>query len=369
MANQVIAQLNRTFVNAYKLFGFGALLVILFGLVGYVVVNVFYLTNREWIAPVILSPSHERVVELNSQLVQQALLRDKLEVERLTLQTELDRIERTMSMNAAFKRGFEEAMEAEIASRERQLAQLDGLFKDYRKAKRELARTSKAYSGLTRERIEARFKAKLIDRDSFVHNNYLLSQVQATNLSFAETELELELRQAEVQREIDALHEIKEAMASGDSERNRKVVDYDVLLMEQEYAKAEVERASLEGTRAPIKRQIDVITEAMGKYDRILGHIQDSPYLRAIEERITLAFAPYENLDQVKAGERVYGCRLGLIWCKDIGEVVKVLDGEVAGRHPLQNRDIRGVMVEIELSDQTWAEHRSLHVGGRPLLL
>ena len=42
---------------------------------------------------------------------------------------------------------------------------------------------------------------------------------------------------------------------------------------------------------------------------------------------------------------------------------------EEKGRHPVFQRDIRGFLVDLELTDEAAAKERVLFFGGRPLIL
>lgn len=81
-----------------------------------------------------------------------------------------------------------------------------------------------------------------------------------------------------------------------------------------------------------------------------------------------MAFVPYDNIENVEAGESLYGCSLGLFWCTRVGSIARILNGEVTRKHPIRNLILRGAMVEIELGDPRWARKELLHIGGAPLL-
>ena len=60
-------------IRLYKVAGLIALTAILVGLIGFLVVNIFYFFDNSWVRPVVLSPTHQRVVEA-STLVNDARL-------------------------------------------------------------------------------------------------------------------------------------------------------------------------------------------------------------------------------------------------------------------------------------------------------
>ena len=61
---------NRALVTAYKLIGFLLLTVILIGIVSFVGLHAFYLVDRSWVKPRVVSPGDPEVVELRSRLAE-----------------------------------------------------------------------------------------------------------------------------------------------------------------------------------------------------------------------------------------------------------------------------------------------------------
>lgn len=94
-------------IRAYKVMGLVALTAILIGLVSFLTVNLFYLMNRSWVRPVILSPTHGAVLNAMSTLSEETSRRDDLINERDQLKAELDGIERVLTLNKEFQAQFE----------------------------------------------------------------------------------------------------------------------------------------------------------------------------------------------------------------------------------------------------------------------
>src|ERR1044071_1296710 len=83
-------------VRVYKMAGLVALTAILVGLVGFLVVNIFYFFDHSWVRPVVLSPIHHRVVEASTQLSDAKLRASQLKSEQREIEGKLDEIERTV---------------------------------------------------------------------------------------------------------------------------------------------------------------------------------------------------------------------------------------------------------------------------------
>jgi hypothetical protein len=86
-------------VRLYKVAGLLALTAILVGLLGFLVVNVFYFFDHTWVRPVVLSPTHPKVVEATSQLSGARSRQSQLEAEQLQIQSDLTAIDRTVALD------------------------------------------------------------------------------------------------------------------------------------------------------------------------------------------------------------------------------------------------------------------------------
>jgi hypothetical protein len=248
--------LQPSIVRLYKAAGLVALTAILVGLVGFLVINIFYFFDHSWVRPVVLSPTYQRVVEASTQLSDAKLRASQLSSEKLELEGQLAEIERV------------------VASNDRFLAELGTVADAPKTAEQWLLR-----------------------------------------------------------------HEIEEL---------------------------KLEKENMSGRRVPIGQRIESLKLRIKDQDAVVGRLAQSPYLKAIENKVTLAFVPNQNLKNVKLGTPLYGCAWGLVWCRKVGTVKAVLDGEVQDIHPHDESVQRGLMLEVDVSD--WgASETVLFAGGKPL--
>src|SRR5690349_23122781 len=94
--------LQPTIVKIYKIAGLLALTAILVGLIGFLVVNIFYFFDHTWVRPVVLSPTHQRVVEASTQLADAKLRAAQLTTERLEVEGQLAELERVIAADDKF---------------------------------------------------------------------------------------------------------------------------------------------------------------------------------------------------------------------------------------------------------------------------
>ena len=248
--------LQPSIVRIYKMAGLVALTAILVGLVGFLIVNIFYFFDHSWVRPVVLSPTYQRVVEASTQLADSKLRASQLATEKLEVEGQLLELERVIAAD-----------------------------------------------------------------DTFI---------------------------AEVGSAADAPR-------SGDQ-----------WLLRRELEKTRLEKENMAGKRVPLGQRIDSLKLRIKDQDAVVNRLAQSPYLKAIDNKVTLAFVANQNLKNVKIGTPLYGCAWGLVWCHKVGTVKAVLDGEVQDIHPHDETVHRGLMLEIDVSD--WgASEAVLFAGAKPL--
>jgi hypothetical protein len=248
--------LQPSIVRVYKMAGMVALAAILLGLIGFLIVNIFYFFDHTWVRPVVLSPTHQRVVEASTQLADAKLRTSQLTAEKLEAEGQLAEIERAVAND-----------------------------------------------------------------DKFI---------------------------AEIGSTFDA----------------PKTPDQ--WLVRREVEKAKLDKENAIGKRVPLGRRVESLTLRIKDQEEVVGRLAQSPYLKAIESKVTLAFVANQNLKNVKIGSPLYGCAWGLVWCRKVGTVKVVLDGEVQDIHPHDESIQRGLMVEVGVTD--WgASETVLFAGSKPL--
>lgn len=359
-------RLNTLIVSAYKVIGFAVLSAILIGLGSYLAVNLFYLVDRSWVAPTILSPTDPRVLQINAQLMDQSAQRDRLFSDLLQLRAKQTDQDRILDTEQRYQRSLGRTVQADRDARQQDLRSLQRITQDENLAASEIRTSSRAFSGLSRSRLRELMRAQLIDSDRYIEGNYQLSQLARANLGLAEDQALIGIRRDGLRRDALALGSI--AQQPGGAE-DGDALTYDVLRIRQDWNRSMLDAERARDTGAALRQGLGAMEAALLRYDRLIKALRESPYLKAVEHNLNVAFVPYENLDNVTSGVPVYGCSIGLLWCKEVGRVVEALAGEVIEPHPLHNRPVRGLMVQMDLKDGRWAQQKVLYSGRAPLLL
>jgi hypothetical protein len=185
-------------------------------------------------------------------------------------------------------------------------------------------------------------------------SNFQAAQMSSSSLDLAEKQVELEGQARDLARETAALDTLL-AQQGGD-----KSLSYDVLKIKRDYEASKLALAKAIETR-------DTLAASLARQDDIIAGLKQSAYLRALDDKATVALVPYNNLDHATAGAALYACRIGMVWCHQVGEVVAVLPGEVPVRNPHDESTLRGQMIEMHLDDADAARDQVLFADGKPL--
>lgn len=372
---------NKLIVSSYKILGFIILSLILVGLASYVIMSGFYYGSSSWVAPVIVSPSDRRVIELNAEYAQQQSMRDALSAQKAEMETKLRDVERIAIAEEAFQTGARVSIKADLEDRRATLGKLGTLRQEYKMASAEISSANRDFAGLSRDQIKEMFDARLATKDDVVKGNMQLAGLANANLGLAERGVMLDVQMATTKRQAESLALVdalvkpngagyapsaRLSFASGDAKGvapTREVLEFqrqlELSVLAQQRAKEEA---------VAIKQGITAAEATLKRYDTLLTAIKESPYLKAAEHHLTIAFVPYTNTDNAKVGSPVYACKGNIVWCRRVGQIGEHLEGEVTGAHPVQKIDLRGKMVRLELDDLRSAEEPVMHVGRAPFL-
>jgi hypothetical protein len=180
-----------------------------------------------------------------------------------------------------------------------------------------------------------------------------MAGLATTNLGLAEKQADYERQAQELEQQTNAL----EGLISG---KGAHALSYDVLKIKRDYdsSKLEVERDIA---------QRDALKASLQRVDAIIAGLKKSPYLRALDDQAEVAMVPYANVSNAKKGAPVYGCRIGMLFCHQVGTVAEVLPSEVQVTSPHGGKTERGLMVELKLDDVDAAREDVLFAGGKPL--
>jgi hypothetical protein len=343
---------QKLIVSAYRLLGFAILTIIVVVLVGYIANTAFFYMSDSWVVPMAVSPTDEKVVTLQAQLAEQQNTRDKIA-------GDLAQADRSIQMQQNFQLAFAKAIKNDLDDRKAALGRMRMLANSASVTRNAIKSQNYAYANSNRKRMQQEYDAGLIDRNAMMSGNFQLAQISNSSLSLAERQADFETKAQLLEAETRSLDAILANIDDKDT-----ALSYEVLKIKQEYAASRLDLAKSVDVR-------DTLKQSLARQEKIVASLKTSSYLRAIADGAAVAFVPYGNLGKATKGASVYSCKVGMVFCSHVGEILEVLPGEVQFKHPQRDRMLRGQMIEMKLDADSSdaAAGDVLYVGGKPLFI
>lgn len=346
--------LNKFFSTTYRWIAIKFLIGIFAIAFCYAFLVAFFVISNSWVAPILLSPSQERVLAFQPQIAALQASLNKQEIELVAARATVSALTTQTAQIDLLLRRIDGAMSTESV---------------------QLAATGKAIDSiLANKRIDIK------DTDiSIADAQHLLKQVETELDAKLITSDQASQRRVSLQAALNAATDAKaQAIALAEQSRQMQAGSSTLRGGSSSLTAIMSVKQAVDLRALQAQSQIQLVTAAatiealelsIAENKRVLEVAKTSPYFRALRESVPVAFVPYENVHSVQVGMPVYDCYLKVIACRKTGEVTRAYEAEEYARHPLFKTDLKGRMVEIKFDDPTAAESQVLFVGGKPLFL
>lgn len=344
-------------VTSYRVFAVILLSGVLAFAFGWFGVALLFQVNKSWTAPVLISKTHTRIMSLTADVFRTKQASDDLGVKTAALRAENDALRQQegalVEMVARYEKAVRSQQDADRKMAERLVA-LGGRKRGDDEAAARLAQSN----AQLRQSIDKNLAAGLITAEAAVHARAQLvaSQMSATNARLSTAALD---RQAQ---------ELSSAAATIDGQASDSTAALDALARVAQF------KRELAETRLVLSRnamELENKLREKAQLDAMLKTIEQNPYYRASvsAEPLPFAFVPYKNEKAAAVGASVYSCALRVVLCSKVGTITRVHTDEEKLRHPTNNEDVRGFLVELNLQDALAAKDKVLFIGSGPLFI
>lgn len=343
MLAQIRIGMGKLALAAYRWFG----LVILYGILllvgGYTVIIVFYAFNSGWVVPFIVTPTNDKILDLTTKLVSSREEMASLTNDRDRLQGSLGELRATASLLRGLNTSFETAIGLQMQGNSHDLPALMQLNDT---KKQDIVATERVMRemDIVEERINKDLAAGLITLGDAATARTQLRQSrnEATDGKISEVLLRDSVR--EKQPNYTSSVDILAKKAELQSVLTQLIIQVN----------------SGEEQLVNDKLQINELASAI----RMAEH---SPYYLATKTNVRFAFVPYDNQNGVAAGADAYSCYLNMVLCHKTGTIKYVFSDEEKAQHPIFKNEIRGFLIQLDLTDLESAKNRVLFIGHKPL--
>jgi hypothetical protein len=77
---------------------------------------------------------------------------------------------------------------------------------------------------------------------------------------------------------------------------------------------------------------------------------------------------PYDDQASANVGAPIYDCYLNMAICRKVGTVKQIFLGEQDIIHPIFKTQVRGFMIQMDLTHAASAQSKTVFLGHKPLL-
>lgn len=333
-------------VVLYRMFAIVTLYAVLLGVLGYGFIMGFYAINSSWAAPVILSPSDDKTLDFTEKLVT-----SKQNLEDLVLDTKrLESSVTEMTQHRASLLALEPELQAAI-TREKshnraagpQLSQLDHQKQaDNANSQQVMAQVQGLETSIDKD-----LAAGLITKGDAATQRVALNQAQN---SLTDSKI----------GEVLLTDSILEKTTNGTK-------SLDVL---DKQAELRSEIAQLDIALNLAQKQIHEESQQIDRLKKAMATAKQTPYYLAVSggSKIYFAFVPYDNQKSVSVGAPVYDCYLNMVACRQVGTVKQIFSGEEHAIHPIFRSDMRGFLIQLDLTHPESARSKTIFLNRKPVL-
>lgn len=317
----------------------------------------YHAVNDAYVAPLILSPDNDLVIQSKLNLMRLVAEREnltaKLEEHEASLEATTAAIDRLRSLQASSSHALDWSRVAAT-----QQGDVDARNLKMLTSERGLIQDSIVRQSGYIDQLRSGLGAGLVHRADLERETIALNQLELAALVN-----EQESNAASARRKSAlAMQRAVTASAPGGG-----AAPPEVLAHRDQEVRLELDILKLEAERRSRLAQERADHAALAHVDELLSQMKARPVFRAIDGSQNVAFVPYTQMDSVRRGADVYACSVwGVFDCSRVGSVAEVVPGEVAAQDPWGTL-ARGQYAVLDLSEASAGRARSLRVRSSKL--
>ena len=319
--------------------------------IGYVGSTVYHIATDGFVAPIILSPDSDMVIQSKLSMNQLLAEKHRITTTKESIDEELEgaekAIEQLKTLHEASSRGLE--WTTEVTKR-----QSSAGYQDRRALSSQRAVLEKMISSeeMFAERMKRDMDAGLVSKMDYAREMQSLNQMKLAHIENDRARIVSDVQMSQVALTQRALR------GAGDRAR---FATPEMLMQQDQLVRVQCEMFRLEAERRAKTSERRHIDEELAKIDELLTQLNARPIFRAIAAKTDVAFVPYTQIEGVKAGASVYDCIWGVFACKRVGRVAELLPGEAIVQDPWGS-PARGQYAIMELDNSRAATAKTLRV-------
>lgn len=315
---------------------------------------VYYAATDAWMAPLILTPDNDQILQINVKLNEQLVEREKLGADVERIDADIKGIDSAIGRLQPLRTNGAEALKWSAFATNAQSTAAGvrvRFLTEQRKLLAEMLTRQTGFASATERNVEA----GLVSKQELEHEAQVVDQLRLA--------LSQNLRDAAEARSLyaqstAAASVIRDAMSSEAPHGGLGLLP-EVASGQEREARIELELIRLDAERRALATQRRITIESIERMDEILKQLQARPIYRAVSAKTDVGFVPYTQLQDLTTGADVVACRYVVFGCKIVGRVTEIVPGEVVAQDPWA-QIARGQYVILDLAEHEAAQEKAL---------
>lgn len=333
-------------LTTYRIFAIVVLYLVLIGVIAYAFVMGFYAVNSSWAAPVILSAQDEKSLDFREKLVTSQQTIEDLRVDTAKLESGIAEMKAHRASLVPLEPELEQAILRE-----------------------------RAHDRVTGPELAALDKQKLADNAT---TQEVLDQLTSVQTSIQKDLAAGLITKSDAATQLAALNQTADSYTDSriaevlltDSVLDKTTIGTNSLDVLEKQSELRSEASQLDVTIQVAEKQLQEETRQIERLHEAIATAKQSPYYlnAAGQQRLYFAFVPYDDQASATLGSPVYDCYLNMIACRKVGVVKQIFPGEEQATHPIFKTQIRGFLIQMDLTHPESAKSKTVFMGSKPLL-
>lgn len=307
---------------------------------GYVGSEGYYAVfNDSWVAPAILSPDNDLVIDAKLKYEQLSLEQGKSEAQLAEANADLEAGEKAISELDALKEVAINALTWNKTTTGQQVslgsADLGKLAEQKETLNQMLTRQA-----LIVDTSKRNLEAGLVQKPDLDREVQAMDQIQIALFENQRTQMQSSLLLTQAAMGQQALYN----RAGG------KLFTPEQIMSQDQLVRITCQRLETEATMRTQKAEKEKLEEELKEITKLKGELLARPIFHAIQANIDVAFAPYSALRGITKGGHVMSCLWSVVNCREVGKVSDIIPGESILPDPFSSMQTRGQFIVLDLN-------------------
>jgi hypothetical protein len=321
--------------------------------IAYAGTQAYRAATDSFVAPAILSPESELVLQTKAKMAELDVERSRITVESEAIDADLaageKALDRLNDMKNTLQNSLDWTKNATAHSAASSWKDLQALSKQ----RAVLTEMADKQGALTKE-AKANLQTNLITKADESKERIALNQVQLALI-------ENERSRAQTEATLNAAYFAQKSLAANGG--HGAMMMPEAVSREEQIVRIELEMTRLESEQRRKRTEKKVVVAKLAKMDELEAQLKGRPLFRATQQSVEVAFVPYSQSEGVVTGATVYDCTWSIFNCKPVGTITEVVPGEVILPDPWGS-PARGQYAVLGLSRHESAKSKVLRVRG-----